>query len=133
MAVGRGRVTQLTPFALQALMVSGSIPAISASVQATQPAAQLICPNVYFSTDTVSVTSGSPEPLTIVVYATFKENTAIHVAGVTAAIAFNQTESVSSVDLLPIPPGLSVTFAAITISNDAVSAPTTPLSIAVNP
>jgi len=69
-----------------------------------------------------------------VVYATFKENTAIYVADGTTTMGFNQTLPVFLMDLQSIPPGLySVTFAAVTLSNIAVSFPNTPIAIVIPP
>ncbi len=72
--------------------------------------------------------------MTVVVFATFKGDTAIYVADGTTTMGFNQTLPVFLMDLQSIPPGVySVTFAAVTISNAAVSYPNTPITIIVPP
>jgi len=122
-----------------AIMVLGSVPAISGSTQDTAGpvyvtfninGAQYVTLG-HYSGITVNVTS-PVEPLSIVVYATFKENTAIYVADGTTTIGYDQTVFVFMIDLQSFPPGTySVTFAAVTTSDNAVSAPTTPISIVV--
>jgi len=83
---------------------------------------------------TVFVTNVWIEAQSVVVYATFRSGTAIYVEDGTATISSNATVSVFLINIIPIPPGLySVTFAAITLSDEAVSAPTTPISILVPP
>jgi hypothetical protein len=79
---------------------------------------------------TISVTNNWNTAQTIVVYATLKSGTSIYVADGTVTLAAGATNSVFLVDLLTIPAGsYTVTFAAVTTSNQAVSAPTTPISL----
>ena len=125
--------------AILGVIVLGSVPAIYGSTQDTITICG-VCFNAnsaqyvtlgHYSGITVNVTS-PVEPLSIVVYATFKENTAIYVADGTTTIGYDQTVFVFMIDLQSIPPGTySVTFAAVTTSDNAVSAPTTPISIVV--
>jgi len=123
----------------------GSVPAIYGSTQDTITICG-VCFNAnsaqyvtlgYYSGVTVNVTNGEPLVFglsTFVVYATFKENTAIYVADGTTTMGFNQTLPVFLMDLQSIPPGLySVTFAAVTLSNIAVSFPNTPIAIVIPP
>ncbi len=128
--------------AILAIIALGSVPAISGSTQDilgpvnvtfNTSGAQYVTLG-YYSGIMVNVTGSLFGPLTIVVYVTLKVNTATYVAAGTTTIGLNQTVDVFTVDLLPIPPGVySVTFAAVTTSNDAVSAPTTPISMIVPP
>jgi hypothetical protein len=83
-----------------------------------------------FKGTTISVTNSWTTTQTIVVYATFKSGTSTYVADGTVTLAPGQTASVFLVDLVPIPAGsYSVTFAAVTTSNAAVSAPTTAITL----
>ncbi|MGA2200174.1 MAG: hypothetical protein ABSG45_09580 [Nitrososphaerales archaeon] len=78
----------------------------------------------------ISATNNWLASLTIVVYATLRSGTDIYVADGTATIAANATVSVFCMDIQTIPAGdYTVTFAAVTTSNQAVSAPTTPISL----
>jgi len=84
-----------------------------------------------FKGETVSVTNGWNTAQTIVVFVTFKSGTSTYVAEGTVTVGAGATASVFAVDLQSVPAGTySVTFAAITTSNQAVSAPTTPINVA---
>jgi len=73
---------------------------------------------------TVSVTNSWGSAQTVVIFATLKSGTSIYVAEGTATIAAGQTNAVVCLDLQTVPAGTySVTFAAVTTSNAAVSAP----------
>jgi len=73
---------------------------------------------------TVSVTNGWNTAQTIVVYATLKSGSSIYVAQGTTTVNPGQTASVFCIDLQTVPAGsYSVTFAAVTTSNFAVSGP----------
>jgi hypothetical protein len=73
---------------------------------------------------TVSVTNSWGTAQTVVIFATLKSGTTIYVAEGTATIAAGQTNAVVCLDLQTVPAGTySVTFAAVTTSNAAVSAP----------
>ena len=73
---------------------------------------------------TVSVTNSWNTAQTIVVFATLKSGTSIYVAEGTATINPGATNSVVCLDLQTVPAGTySVTFAAVTTTNAAVSAP----------
>ena len=73
---------------------------------------------------TISVTNSWGSSQTVVIFATLKSGTSIYVAEGTATIAAGQTNSVVCLDLQTVPAGTySVTFAAVTTSNAAVSAP----------
>ncbi len=79
---------------------------------------------------TITVTNGWNTPQTLVVYATFKSGTSIYVADGTVTLAAGASAPVFCVDLQTIPAGsYSVTFAAVTTSNLAVSAPTTAITL----
>jgi hypothetical protein len=79
---------------------------------------------------TLSVTNSWTTSQTIVVFATFRSGTSIYVAQGTTTLAPGQTAPVFCIDLQTIPPGsYSVTFSAVTTSNFAVSAPTTPITV----
>jgi len=79
---------------------------------------------------TLSVTNSWSTSQTIVVYATFKSGTSIYVAQGTTTLSPGQTAPVFCIDIGVIPPGTyTVTFSAVTTSNQAVSAPTTPITI----
>jgi hypothetical protein len=79
---------------------------------------------------TISVTNGWNTAQTLVVYATFKSGTSIYVADGTVTLAAGATAPVFCIDLQTIPPGsYTVTFAAVTTSNQAVSAPTTGITL----
>ncbi len=78
----------------------------------------------------VSVTNGWISSLGLVVYATLKSGASTYVAAGTVTIAANATASVFCVDLQFVPAGAyAVTFAAVTLSDNAVSAPTAPISL----
>jgi hypothetical protein len=86
--------------------------------------------NGAFKGVTLSVTNGWNTPQTIVVYATLKSGSSIYVAEGTVTVAAGGSATVFCVDLQTIPAGpYSVTFAAVTTANQAVSAPTTPISL----
>jgi len=73
---------------------------------------------------TVGVTNSWNTAQTVVIFATLKSGTSIYVAEGTATIAPGATNSVVCLDLQTVPAGTySVTFAAVTTSNAAVSAP----------
>jgi len=79
---------------------------------------------------TLPVTNSWTAAQTIVVYATFKSGTSIYIAQGTTTLNPGQTASVFCIDVSPIPPGTyTVTFSAVTTSNLAVSAPTTPITV----
>jgi hypothetical protein len=79
---------------------------------------------------TVTVTNGWNTAQTLVVYATFKSGTSIYVADGTVTLAAGATAPVFCIDLQTIPAGsYTVTFAAVTTSNQAVSAPTTGITL----
>jgi hypothetical protein len=79
---------------------------------------------------TVTVTNGWNIAQTLVVYATFKSGTSIYVADGTVTLAAGATAPVFCIDLQTIPAGsYTVTFAAVTTSNQAVSAPTTGITL----
>lgn len=83
-----------------------------------------------FSGVTISVTNGWNTAQTIVVFATFKSGTSTYVAQGTVTLGAGATASVFAADLQSIPAGTyTVTFAAVTTSNQAVSAPTTPITV----
>jgi hypothetical protein len=80
----------------------------------------------------VPVSNGCwPETFQLTIYATLKSGTSTYVLEGGAAVAYNQTATVFLQDYLTnVPAGLyAVTFSAITTSNEAVSAPTTPISL----
>jgi hypothetical protein len=86
--------------------------------------------NGAFKGITISVTNGWNTAQTIVVYATFKSGSSIYVADGTVTLAAGATNSVFCLDLQTIPAGTySVTFAAVTTANQAVSAPTTAINV----
>jgi hypothetical protein len=86
--------------------------------------------NGAFKGITISVTNGWNTAQTIVVYATFKSGSSIYVADGTVTIPAGATNSVFCLDLQTIPAGTySVTFAAVTTANQAVSAPTTAINV----
>jgi len=86
--------------------------------------------NGVFKGVTISVTNGWNTALTLVVYATFKSGPSTYVADGTLTLAAGATAPVFCVDLQTIPAGsYSVTFAAVTTANQAVSAPTTPITL----
>lgn len=80
---------------------------------------------------TVSVTNSWSTAQTIVVFATLKgTGGSIYVAQGTVTLSPGQTASVFCADLSTVPAGTySVTFSAVTTSNAAVSAPTTPITV----
>ena len=66
----------------------------------------------------------------LVVYATFKSGSNIYVADGTLTLAAGASAPVFCIDLQTIPAGsYTVTFAAVTTSNQAVSAPTTGITL----
>jgi hypothetical protein len=83
-----------------------------------------------FSGETVSVTNGWNTQQIIVVYVTLKSGTSTYVAQGTVTLGAGATAAVFAADLQTVPVGTyTVTFAAITTSNQAVSAPTTPITV----
>jgi len=79
---------------------------------------------------TVTVNNLWSTSQTIVVFATLKSGTSIYVAQGTVTVAAGGSATVFLADLLPVPAGTyTVTFAAVTTSNLAVSAPTTAITV----
>jgi len=79
---------------------------------------------------TVSVTNNWNTAQTVVIFATLKSGTSIYVAEGTATIASGTTNAVVCLDLQTVPAGsYSVTFAAVTTSNQAVSGPVTAITL----
>ena len=79
---------------------------------------------------TVTVTNGWNTAQTLVIYATFKSGSNIYVADGTLTLAAGAAAPVFCIDLQTIPAGsYTVTFAAVTTSNQAVSAPTTGITL----
>jgi len=120
------------------LAVSGSTYApISGSASETLTVTVVLADSITFNTGTatygvigaykgvtVSVTNSWGSAQTVVIFATLKSGTSIYVAEGTATIAAGQTNAVVCLDLQTVPAGTySVTFAAVTTSNAAVSAP----------
>jgi len=86
--------------------------------------------NGAFKGVTVTVSNGWNTAQTIVVYATLKLGSNIYVADGTVTVGAGGTASVFCIDLQAIPAGsYSVTFAAVTTANQAVSAPTTAITL----
>jgi hypothetical protein len=83
-----------------------------------------------YSGISVSVTNSWSAAQNIVVFATFKSGTSIYVAQGTTTLTPGQTATVFAIDLSAIPAGsYTVTFAAVTLSNLPVSAPTTGITV----
>jgi hypothetical protein len=81
---------------------------------------------------TIPVTNSWTASQSLVIYGTFKSFPSIYVVDGSAQIDTGQTASVFCIPIIPIPAGTySVEFAAITITNQAVSSPTTPVTIVV--
>lgn len=128
-------VVQITATSLTGLTST----AVSETVTVTVPFADSITFNTATATYgtvgaykgvTVSVTNSWNTQQTIVVFATLKSGTSVYVAEGTVTLAAGQTQSVFTVDLQTVPAGTyTVTFAAVTTSNLAVSAPTTPITL----
>ena len=72
-----------------------------------------------------------PETFQLTIYATLKSGTSTYVLEGGGVVGFNQTSVVFCQDYLTnVPAGTyAVTFSAITTTNEAVSAPTTPISL----
>jgi len=86
--------------------------------------------NGAFKGVTVTVSNGWNTAQTIVVYATLKLGSNIYVADGTVTLAAGQSAPVFCIDLQSVPAGsYSVTFAAVTTANQAVSAPTTAITL----
>jgi len=78
----------------------------------------------------VPVTNSWSSAQTVVVFATFKAGSSIYVAEGTQTLAPGQTATVFAINLTAIPAGsYTVTFAAVTLSNLPVSAPTTGITV----
>jgi hypothetical protein len=79
---------------------------------------------------TISVTNLWSTSQTIVVFATLKSGSNIYVAQGTVTVAAGATATVFTADLQAVPAGTyTVTFSAVTTTNLAVSAPTTPITV----
>jgi hypothetical protein len=86
--------------------------------------------NGAFKGVTLTVNNGWNTAQSLVVYATLKSGTSTYVAVGSVTVAAGGSASVFCVDIIPIPAGsYSVTFAAVTTSNQAVSAPTTAITL----
>jgi len=85
-----------------------------------------------YSGITIPVTNSWSSAQTIVVFATFRAGTSLYVAQGTTTLNPGQTATVFAIQLQTIPAGTyTVTFSAVTTSNQAVSAPTTPITVVV--
>ncbi len=134
-----GLTTQTATLSVTGYTLAGLSSTNSESLTVTVPFANSITFNTATATYglvgafkgvTISVTNSWNTAQTIVVYATLKSGTSTYVADGTVTVGAGATASVFCVDLLAIPAGsYSVTFAAVTTSNQAVSAPTTPITL----
>ncbi len=78
----------------------------------------------------VPVTNSWSAAQTVVIFAAFKSGTSIYVAEGTIALSAGQGATVFAIDLQSIPAGTySVTFAAVTLSNEPVSAPIAAITV----
>ena len=88
-----------------------------------------------YSGITVPVTNSWTTSQTLVIFATLKSGTSIYILDGTLTLASGGTNSVFVTNpgaTTPVPAGTyTVTFSAVTTSNEAVSAPTTPITITV--
>lgn len=135
-----GLVSQTATFAVSGSNFTGVSGSNSESLTVTVPFANSITFNTgtatyglngAFKGVTVTVTNGWNTAQTIVVYATLKSGSSIYVADGTVTVGSGQSATVFCIDLQTIPAGsYSVTFAAVTVANQAVSAPTTPITLA---
>ncbi len=85
-----------------------------------------------YSGVTLSVTDEPYFAMTFVVYVTLKSEmgTGIYVADATTSLGAGGNATVFCIDLLPVPAGIySVTFAAVNIYDQAVSAATIPITL----
>jgi len=134
-----GLVSQAATFTVSGSTLTGVTGTASETLTVTVPFANSITFNTgtatyglngAFKGVTVSVNNGWNTAQTIVVYATLKLGSNIYVADGTVTVGAGGTASVFCIDLQAIPAGsYSVTFAAVTTANQAVSAPTTAITL----
>ncbi len=134
-----GLVSQTATFSVTGSTLAGLSSTNSESLTVTVPFADSVTFNTAtatygtvgaYSGVTVTVTNGWNTAQTLVIYATFKSGTSIYVADGTVTLAAGASAPVFCIDVIPIPAGsYTVTFAAVTTSNQAVSAPTTGITL----
>jgi hypothetical protein len=134
-----GLTTQTATFTVTGWTLAGLSGTASETLTVTVPFADSITFNTAgatygtvgaYSGVTISVTNSWTTSQTVVIYATFKSSTSLYVAEGTLTLAAGATAPVFAIDIIPIPAGsYTVTFAAVTTSNQAVSAPTTGITL----